>query len=125
MSHRPRRSDAGSSVVEVAVLLPLMLLLLMVVVQVALWFHVRAVMATAANKGLDATRVDGGSVGQGELAVTDFLGNTGAIDNVDVEIERGTDTARVEITGDVVSLLFGVPLSVTVEAEAPIEQVGP
>ena len=125
MPRRPRRDDVGSSVVEVAVLLPLMLGLLMMVVQAGLWFHVRAVMTTAANKGVDATRVDGGSAEQGEEAVADFLGNTEALDDVQIEVERGSDTARVEVSGEVVSLLFGVPLPITVEVAAPIEDVAP
>ena len=42
-----------------------------------------------------------------------------------IEVERGTDTARVEVSGEVVSLLFGVPLPITVEVAAPIEDVAP
>jgi Flp pilus assembly protein TadG len=119
------RGDAGSSVVEVAVLLPLMLLLLMAVVQLGLWFHVRAVMTTAANKGLDAARVDGGTTGEGQRAAEEFLAKTEALDGVSVDVERGVDSASVQISGDVVSLVFGWPMHVRVAVEAPVEQVSP
>lgn len=120
-----RRSDVGSSTVEIAVLLPLMMLLLMVVVQVGLWFHVRAVMTTAANKAVDATRVDEGTVADGHLAAEQFLASTDALDEATIEVTRDADTAAVEVSGRVTSLLFGAPLSVHVVVEAPVEQVAP
>jgi Flp pilus assembly protein TadG len=108
-----------------AVLLPLMLLLLMVVVQVGIWFHTRAVMVTAANKGVDAARVDDGTAADGRRATEDFLRHAGALRSDTIDVERSTATASVTVSGQVVSLLFGVPLDITVTAEAPIEEVTP
>lgn len=128
MARRSRRREArdrGSTTVEVAVLLPLMMLLLMAVVQVGLWFHVRAVMATAANQGVDAARVDQGTAAQGEQATREFLSETEALREVAVDVERSTDTASVTVSGRVVSLLWGVPLAVSVTIDAPVEQVAP
>jgi Flp pilus assembly protein TadG len=118
-----RHADGGSTTVEVAVLLPLMMLLLMAVVQVGLWFHTRSVMVTAANKGLDATRVDGGTARDGEQVTWQFLGHAGALRSPTVDAHRGTDEASVTVSGRVVSLIFGAPLNVTVTAQAPIERV--
>jgi len=109
--------------VEVAVLLPLMMLLLMVVVQTGLWFHTRAVMATAANKGVDVARVDGGTAADGKHATEAFLINAGALRDPAVDVERGIDTATVTVTGRVVSLMFGAPLTITVTEQAPVERV--
>ena len=119
------RRDRGSTTVEMAVLLPLMMLLLMVVVQIGIWFHTRAVMVTAANKGVDAARVDDGTAADGRRATDDFLRHAGALRSDSIDVERGAETASVTVSGRVVSLLFGVPLDITVTAEAPIEQVAP
>jgi len=120
-----RRDDAGATTVEVAVLLPLMLLLLMAVVQVGLWFHVRAVMTTAANKAVDATRVDAATPADGEQAAAEFLAHTAALDDIAVDVDRGPDEARAQVSGQVVSLMFGLPITVTVVVDAPVETVEP
>jgi len=120
-----RRDDSGATTVEIAVLLPLMLLLLMAVVQVGLWFHVRAVMTTAANKAVDATRSDAATTADGEQAATEFLTHTAALDDIVIDVDRGPEGARAEISGEVVSLMFGAPITVTVVAEAPIETIEP
>ena len=119
------RDDSGATTVEVAVLLPLMLLLVMAVVQVGLWFHVRAVMTTAANKAVDASRADAATAADGEQAAAEFLTHTAARDDVAIDVERGPEGARAQISGQVVSLMFGAPITVTVVVEAPIETVEP
>ena len=117
--------DGGSTTVEVAVLLPLMILLLMVVVQVGIWFHTRAVMVTAANKGVDAARLEDGTAAEGRTVTEDFLRHAGALRDDTIDVDRGAETASVTVSGRVVSLLFGVPLDITATAEAPVEQVTP
>jgi hypothetical protein len=82
-------------------------------------------MTTAANKGLDAARVDGGTAGEGQQAAEEFLTKTEALDDVSIEVERGPESATVEVSGEVTSLVFGWPMHVSVAAEAPIEQVTP
>lgn len=106
-------------------LLPLMMLLLMVVVQTGIWFHTRAVMTTAANKGLDATRVDGGTARDGERATREFLTHAGALRSPAIDTQRGSEQASVTVSGRVVSLIFGAPIHIAVTAEAPVERVIP
>jgi hypothetical protein len=96
-----------------------------VVVQTGIWFHTRAVMTTAANKGLDAVRVDDGTTTDGRRVTDEFLRHAGALRGRTVEVQRSGDTASVTVSGEVVSLLFGARLDVTVTAEAPIEQITP
>ena len=116
----------GSSTVEVAVLLPLIMLLLMVVVQAGIYFHTRAVAVTAARKGVTAARVETGSVADGERVAGQFLDQNGAaLTNRQVDVSRSRDTATVTVTGDVASVIFGVPFTVTITVDAPVEQVTP
>jgi TadE-like protein len=107
--------------------MPVVMLLLMLVVQAGLYFHTRAVVTTAAHKGLDAARVQGGSAADGRAAADGFLDhNAGGLESHIVTVVRNGDRAEVGVSGRVVSLLFGAdifPLRVT--AQAPIEQVTP
>lgn len=111
--------------VETAVLLPVMMLLLMAVVQAGLWFHTRAVMQTAANRGVDATRIEHGTLADGHTATTDFLNHTSALQHETIDIHQDADTVTSTVSGRVVSLIFGAPLPITVTAQAPTEQVTP
>lgn len=117
--------DHGSATVEVAVALPIVMLLLMLVVQAGVYFHTRAVATTAAHKGLDALRVEEGSPSAAHAATEDFLDrNAPALEARAVGVDRTGGTAEVTVSGDVVSLIFGVDLfPVRVTASAPIEQV--
>jgi Flp pilus assembly protein TadG len=101
--HSPR-TDRGSATVEVAIALPVVLLLLMLVVQAGVYFHTRAVATTAAHKGLDALRVEEGSTRAARDATEDFLDrNAGALDAPSVQVDRGGDTAEVTVSGDEVT----------------------
>ena len=117
--------DRGSATVEVAVALPVVMLLLMLVVQAGVYFHTRAVATTAAHKGLDALRVEEGSTPAARAATEGFLDrNAPALEGRTIHVDRTGERAEVTVSGDVVSLIFGVDLfPVSVTADAPIEQV--
>jgi Flp pilus assembly protein TadG len=125
---RPRcRGDRGSSTVEAAITVPLVMALLLLVVQAGLYFHTRAVAQTAAHKGLDALRVEHGTEPAARATTEEFLDrNAGGLEASTVDVQRDGDQAEVVVTGDVVSLLFGAQLfPIRVTATAPIEQVTP
>jgi Flp pilus assembly protein TadG len=124
--HGPR-GDRGSATIEVAVAFPVVMLLLMLVVQAGVYFHTRAVMTSAAHKGLDAARVEEGSVADARSVTEAFLDrNAAALEARNVEVSRGAERAEVSVSGDVTSLIFGVDLfPVRVTASAPIEAVTP
>ncbi len=121
------RRDRGSATVEAAIVVPVVMLLLMLVVQAGLYFHTRAAAQTAAYKGLDALRVEDGSVPSARDATNTFLDrNAGALETRTIQAERSGDRAHVTVSGEVVSLVFGAHLfPVRVTAAAPIEQVTP
>jgi Flp pilus assembly protein TadG len=121
------RDDGGLAAIEAAIALPIALLLLLMVVQAGVYFHTRSAAASAAHHGLDATRVETGSVGRGHAVVEDFLGrHAGALQSHDVDVRRGDDTATVTVSGQVVSVLFGAPLfPLHVTVRGPVEEVVP
>lgn len=122
---RPWAPDAGATTVEAAVLLPFLLLLTMLVVQAGIWFYATALATTAANHGVDAARLQDGSAADGHDAATQFLDEPGVLRTPSIEVVRDDETASVTVSGDVASLMFGIPFSVTATAHAPVERVLP
>lgn len=123
---RSTRTDAGSATVEVAILMPLVMLLLMLVVQAGLYFHTRAVAVTAARKAVAVASSDGGTTEAGQSAAARFLDQNGAaLAHRHVDVTNDGTTAKVRVSGDVASVVFGVPFGVTVVVDAPVERVTP
>lgn len=103
-----------------------MVLLLLVVVQFALYFHLRAVAQTAARHGLDQVRVTTGTPDAGIDAANEFLDQGGAsLADRTVRADRTASTASVSVRGTVVSVVPGVHLVVDVTASAPTERITP
>jgi Flp pilus assembly protein TadG len=123
--HRLNRSDRGASVPEAAILLPLLMIKTLAIVQAGLWFHARAIATTAANQSVDAARVEGGTAADGRMAGEQFIRRSGVLRDPEVQVSRSTEVATATVSGQVVSLMFGAPFSVSVEVDAPVERVLP
>lgn len=122
---RPR-SDRGSSTVEFVISAGVMVLLLLVIVQVALYFHLRAVAVTAARHGLDQVRVTEGSTERGVDAAEEFLDQGGSnLEAASVTAARTAESSSVTVEGNVVSVVPGLVLHVDVTVEAPTERLTP
>ncbi len=123
---RRRRGDGGSSTVEFVIAAAVMVSLLLVIVQVGLYFHLRAVAQTAARHGVDEVRVLDGSTDQGITAAGEFLDQAGtSLHHRTVRAQRTAESSSVRVTGTVVSVLPGVALTVDVTANAPTERITP
>lgn len=124
--HRRVATDRGSATVEIAVLLPLMMLLLMLVVQAGIYFHTRAAAVAAARKAVTSARLDGGSATEGTGVAEQFLDeNAGALTARRVTVTRTGGVATATVSGNVASVLFGIPFTLSVTVDAPVEQVSP
>ncbi len=118
--------NRGSTTVEFVLATALMVLLLMVVVQFALYFHTRAAVTTAARHGLDQARIVNGTTADAIGATDQFLDQAaGGLQNRGVIASRTADTATVTVHGDVVSVVPGLHLPLSVTVEAPVERVIP
>jgi len=103
-----------------------MVMILLAVVQIGVYFHLRAVAQTAARHGLDEVRVAEGSPAAGVAAASEFLDQSGnGIESRSVTADRTETEATVRVTGKVVSILPGISLTIEVEVEAPVERVTP
>jgi hypothetical protein len=103
-----------------------MVMILLAIVQIGVYFHLRAVAQTAARHGVDEVRVVDGSTEAGTATANAFLDQSGdGIGNRTVTADRSETTATVRVTGDVVSILPGLHLTIDVEVDAPVERVTP
>lgn len=103
-----------------------MVLLLLMVVQVAVWYHTRAVAQTAARQALDHVRVLNGSPEEGEAVAHEFLDQSGGgLHDPEVNATRTVELSTVSVSGNVVSILPGVSFTVSVTVDAPTERIEP
>jgi len=93
---RTRRSDHGAAVVEFVVMVPVLLLVVLAVVQIALALYVRTTLASAAAEGARVAAVSDGAAGvrrtRAELS-TSLAG--GVVESV---------TARRSVAGGIVTI---------------------
>lgn len=123
---RLHADDRGSSTVEFVICAAVMVLLLLMVVQIGVYYHTRAVAQTAARHGLDHVRTIDGSTGAGIGAANEFLAQSGnGLHDPNVTASRTIETSSVSVSGDVVAILPGLRLTISVTVDAPTERIVP
>lgn len=121
---RRKRDERGSASAELVVATPLLLLLILSIVQFAIWEHATHVAQAIAQQGLAAGRVEGGSE-QAAVAeatsVLDQLGH-GVLVGPHIAATRGADTTTVVVTGQAEGILPFLALPVRSVATGPTER---
>jgi len=111
---------------ELTVLFPAVLLLIGVAIQAAMYFHARNLALAAAEEGARAGRGQTGTDAGGVLRAREFLTEAGGDVLTDIEVTSAGSTAtavRIQVRGDVLSLLPGVRLPlIAQEAAGPRER---
>ena len=112
---------------ELAIAAPLLLLMLLLIVQAAIWTHATNVAKTAATQGLAATRVHTGTAAEGATRTRDVLANlgNGPLDNPRVNVVRTTERATVEVNGTAAAVIPFLRLPVHATAVGPVERFVP
>ncbi|MFI6321598.1 TadE/TadG family type IV pilus assembly protein [Nonomuraea sp. NPDC050556] len=118
------RNDRGSAPLEAAVVYPVALLLILLVVNTALYFHARNIALSAAQEGLRVGRAHGSSTGAGQGAAQRVISQVGSsfLLGPSVSVSRTGDTFEVEVRGEAISLVPLLTLKVEQVARAPIEK---
>jgi hypothetical protein len=103
---------------ETVVVIPLVLLLVLAIVQAAVWQHGIHVARAAAEQALTATRLQDGTTAAGHAAAEQVINQLGRGPLVDptMRIERGADTVTVTIDATAESLLPLVHLPIHVRS---------
>jgi Flp pilus assembly protein TadG len=126
---RGKRADRGSSVIELALLAPMLLIMIWLVVQFALWFQSRSVALAAAQAGARQARDEAAMQGvnwQNDAVARarqyyDSLG-TKILGGIRVTaIGNPLTNVGVQVTGTVSSIIPGLTLTITESAEGPVE----
>lgn len=119
-----RRGDRGSATAELVIAAPLLLLLILSVIQFALWEHATHVAQAVAQQGLAAGRVQGGSDQAATAEARSVLAQLGSGVLIDprVSATRTPATTTVVITGSVEGILPFFSLPVRSVATGPTER---
>jgi Flp pilus assembly protein TadG len=126
--HAPRpRGDGGFSAVELVITMPLLLLLVMMPIQFALWQHAKRVAHVAAQEGARAAREHDGTAEAGQARANAFLDKLGPtiISDRTVAVQRDSTAVTVRVQGRAVSVLPFLGLRVDEGATGPVERFVP
>ena len=124
MTRRRRRSDQGSGTAEAAVVLPAAYLLILTLIQVAVWWYAAHAAHAVADVALAAARADGGTPEQAQAEAAGLATQLGGrlLTNPTIRVERTTTTATVRVHATAATLIPGLDLPVTVELTGPTER---
>lgn len=122
-----RANDRGAASAELVIAAPLVLLILMAIIQFAVWSHATHIAQAAAAEGLAASRVQGGTAADGTSAARRLLDQLarGPLTDGNISSERGAISASVRISGTATAVVPFVRLPVHVEAAGPVERFVP
>jgi Flp pilus assembly protein TadG len=122
-------NDRGFGTVEAVLTVPVIVLMIVGAVQVGLWWYSRQLAETAAQEAARAARSYNSTAGAGQAEGYSYLtkvdaGGT-ALHNPSIQVTRGARTVRVQVKGDVVSLVPWVSSTVTITVTSPVETYVP
>ncbi|MEU6720739.1 TadE family protein [Nonomuraea sp. NPDC046802] len=118
------KRERGSATLEAALVYPAILLLVLLTMNTALWFHARTLAMAAAQEGLRAGRSHGSSPSAGQTTAERFIHQAGGsfLTHPKVAVTRDTDTLEISVSGQAITLVPLLTLTVTQVARAPIEK---
>jgi len=123
-----RTSDSrerGAAATELAVLMPVLIMLVLIPVQVGLWWHAKQAAETAADEALDAAQVENATVADGQAGAMAILGQAGNLENVVINVDRAGEIVSVTVSGQLGFSIFPGPWSVAAHAEGRVERFIP
>ena len=120
-------AERGSVTAELVVASPLLLLLVLLVVQFALWQHAVHVAEAAAQEGARAARLEGGNAALGEATAERFLARLGrsVVAEPEVTARRDAERARVEVRGYATAVMPFLRLPIRGASEGGVERFRP
>jgi hypothetical protein len=121
--------DRGAASAEIAVAVPLLMLLILLIIQFAVWEHAEAIAHTTAGEALAAARVQGGTAAAGQQRAAQVISQVGSSvltsPHVSVTMTAADVTAQVTGTAERVLPLPGLSFRVTATVAGPAERFVP
>jgi hypothetical protein len=125
-TRRPQEphDERGSASAELVVATPLLLLLILAIVQFALWQHATHVAQTVAQQGLAVGRVQDGNDQAATSQAAQLLSQlgSGVLVHPNITATRAADTTTVVVTGHAEGILPFLSLPVRSVASGPTER---
>lgn len=121
-SLRVERDDAGEVSLQSVLLTPVLLTLVLLVVQMALWLHAVQIADNAAADGVDVARRYHATDGDGAAAAEDFVSGSHSQLLGNATVSRQGNRVVVTIGVHVPQIVPGWPTSVHRSASGPIEE---
>ena len=124
---RRERGQSGAVATELVVATPLLMLMLLAIVQFALWSHATHIAQAAAAEGLATTRQNGATAADGEAAARDVLDELarGPLETSSITVRRDSAAAFVQVRGTASPVVPFLVLPVHAEATGPVERFVP
>jgi Flp pilus assembly protein TadG len=125
---RLARRDDGALVLTYVIIVPVFMLVIMVIIQGALWYLAREAALAAARQGVDAARLPGAGPGAGTQAALAFartdasgylLGPSAASS---ASAGNATTTIQITVTGHVPTFVPGLVINISQAVQAPVEK---
>ncbi len=117
--------ERGSLSLELSFLAPVVMLSLFMTIQAGLYFFARDAALTAAQQGVEAARVQGASLAEGEARTQGLLNRSGgSITGADVSGSSGA-LVQITVTGHVDTWIPGLSLALSQTATGVKERTGP
>lgn len=103
------------------VIIPMLLLMVWMVMQLALGFHARNLVRAAAQDASTEAARNGAGVGIADSVAREVIGDTKVLTNLSVSADALPDRVTVLVTADVVSILPFVHMTARASASSPLE----
>ena len=118
------RHDRGAVSAELVIAVPLLLVLLLAIVQFALWSHATHIAQAAAAQGLSAARAQDGTAHAGVAKAQQLLDQLArnSLTGTSINAERTVESASVRISGTSTTVVPFLRLPVHAEAAGPVER---
>ena len=115
------KSDLGSASLTIVLLAPLLVVLMFIAFQAAMWNHAQTEARVIARETAVLVARDGLPVGQAQLSASTALANDSVLTHVDVSIETTAINVIVTITGNAPGVLRGTSAAVRVTAAVSLD----
>ena len=117
--------ERGATATELAVLMPVLILLVLLPMQVGLWWHAKQAAEVAAEQAVNAAAPANATTADGRQGAASILGQAGNLRDVTVSVTRTGTVVVVDVHGELGFTLFPGPWQVNAHAEGPIERFVP
>lgn len=126
---RCARDDRGAGTAELVIAVPLLMLLILLIVQFAIWEHAENIAHATAEEALAAARVQGGTAAAGQQRAAQVISQVGSsvLNGPQVSVTMTAADVTVEVTGTAERVVPfpGLSFAVTATVTGPVERFVP